>query len=98
MLRTVFPVIIDNPFKNCRFVHPMQQRNVAKLIASLAYSGDVKYAILFGSSVTRKCHVGSDIDVFVESESQHVDFPADCPVDLWTRNTVNSQMLAELLK
>lgn len=62
-----FRVCIDNPFLNCKKVHPYGQRKMRYILDNVDLSG-VKFIIIFGSSVTSGCHVGSDIDLYFELE------------------------------
>lgn len=55
---------------------------------------------VFGSSVSWSCHVGSDVDIYVELEQdeilqiEHDDFA----LDLWTNFMVDNRLLAEIKK
>lgn len=66
MKKEKFKVCINNPFDNCEYVYPIQQKKVAEMIDHLKEDNNVKKIILFGSSVTSKCHRDSDIDIYVE--------------------------------
>ena len=57
---------LKTPFKNCRYIYPIQQKKVEKMINHLKNNDNVIKIIVFGSSVTSKCHAGSDVDFYVE--------------------------------
>ena len=96
------------PYKNCSFIHPLQQRNVAEMIQGLLsskYADDICSIIIFGSSVTDRCHVGSDIDIFVvlsdnikEPYPKLINKAYNFPYDLWTNKTIDERLLAEIQK
>ena len=47
---------LKTPFKNCRYIYPIQQKKVEKMINHLKNNDNVIKIIVFGSSVTSKCH------------------------------------------
>lgn len=94
-------ICIDNPFKNCDKIYPIQQKKVRALIDEiLSNAPDVESIIIFGSSVTQKCYVGSDIDIFVQTKSQNELIRKYFPFkyDLWTERTVDKRLKNEILK
>lgn len=96
--KEAWKICVDHPFKNCDKVYPFQQKKVAKLIDAMKSDANIKRIIIFGSSVTDRCHAGSDVDVFVElSENKKLAFPAfDFVYDLWTNFTVSDEMMDEI--
>ena len=45
---------LKTPFKNCRYIYPIQQKKVEKMINHLKNNDNVIKIIVFGSSVTSK--------------------------------------------
>ena len=56
--------------------------------------------IVFGSSVTSKCHAGSDVDFYVEvkEDKRIITDYLDFLYDLWTNYTVDENMKKEIFK
>lgn len=96
--RTRWRVVIDDPFDHCDRVHPLQQSKVRELIDDMAANPLVQTITLFGSSVTERCHPGSDVDVYVEMEREEnpVSRAHDFPFDLWTNYTADDRLKAEI--
>lgn len=96
--RTRWRVVIDDPFDHCDRVHPLQQRKVRELIDDMAFDPSVRAITLFGSSVTERCHPGSDVDVYVEMEHEGnpISQVHDFPFDLWTNYTADDRLKAEI--
>lgn len=93
-------VCIDDPFDNCERIYPIQQRKVRELIDDIVNNNDVKEIRVFGSSVTESCHIGSDVDLFVESEEPNVLLTEahDFEYDLWTNASVDPRLAREISK
>lgn len=91
-------VCIDEPFENCDRVYPIQQRKVRELLDDIVRDDAVTQVIVFGSSVTSRCHMGSDVDVFVQMDKK--GNPArdlhDFEYDLWTNFTVDERLMREI--
>lgn len=64
-IKPVFFNVCDGPMILCR-IHPLQQRNVARLIEAAASLPSVNRILIFGSSVTRYCTLTSDLDYAVD--------------------------------
>lgn len=93
-------IVIKNPFKNCALIYPIQQRKVHELIEYFKQNENVKSIIIFGSSVTSKCHIGSDVDIYVElykDKKVVVDQFFNFVFDLWTNFTVDERLKKEIL-
>lgn len=93
-------IVIKNPFKNCSFIYPIQQKKVNELIEYLKQDENVKSIIIFGSSVTSKCHVGSDVDIYVElyeNKPPIKDKYFNFVFDLWTNFMVDERLKNEIL-
>lgn len=97
--KTRWKICIDNPFKNCERIYPIQQRKVRELIDDISKKKDVNKIMIFGSSTTDACHIGSDVDIYVDSELSEglVTRPHDFEFDLWTPSTVDKRLLQEIM-
>ena len=62
-------------------------------------NASVEKIIIFGSSITDRCHIDSDVDVYVQlSDPVPISFAAcDFVYDLWTNYTVDQRLLSEIL-
>lgn len=98
--RTSWRVCIDRPFDQCHRVYPTQQRKVRELIDDIVRDDAVKSVTVFGSSVTERCHRGSDVDVYVEmaSDCNPVMETHDFPFGLWTNYTADESLKAEIAR
>lgn len=98
--RKKWKICIDHPFQNCSRIYPIQQQKVSRIVEHLRKNINVKRIIVFGSSVTERCHIDSDVDIYVElNYLEHLTFPAfDFVYDLWTNDTVDERMLEEIMK
>jgi len=97
---TEWKVFIDSPFKNCNKVHPLQQRKVAALLSEIAGNPLVKKVLIFGSSVTNRCHIGSDVDIYLEMTKDVNPFQKeyDFEFDFWNNFRVDSRLIQEIEK
>ena len=93
-------ICIDEPFKNCERIYPIQQRKVRELLDDLTQDPAVKRVVVFGSSTTQRCHQGSDVDVYVEMTNDHnpVRKYHDFLYDLWTNYMADDRLKAEIAK
>jgi len=94
-----FKRVIKGNYKNIERVNPIQQQRLFDLIESLKSFKVVNKVIVFGSSITHKCHEDSDIDIYVElDENVNVKaYNVDCPVDYWNNFTVTEEMKKEIM-
>lgn len=84
-----YAICTKQPFINTRYIYPTQQVDVSKLISNLSSDDNVRYIIIFGSSISNRCHIESDLDVYVccnEKKKVVYNEPErlEAPVDLWT--------------
>lgn len=88
-------VCIERPFPNCERVHPIQQWKVRELLDDVLVDPAVKRVTVFGSSVTQRCHRGSDVDVYIETENKGNPIRAahDFPLDVWTNHTADGRLM-----
>ena len=62
----IFPVVVDSDCQAISRVHPLKQSQIAKLYDAAKGNKYIKRIIIFGSSVTPKCHIDSDIDICLD--------------------------------
>lgn len=98
--RKAWRICIDRPFRNCEKIYPIQQRKVRALIDSCSRYPDVLRILIFGSSVTDACHIGSDVDIYVEAPGKEFRLSDrfDFAIDLWTDRTADKRLKNEILK
>ncbi len=85
-------VIVKNTFKNCELIYPIQQKKVAEIVDFLKDNEYVKKIIIFGSSVTERCTINSDVDIYIELTKEINVFRNkyfDFLYDLWTNFQVD---------
>ena len=97
---TSWMICIDNPFLNVEKIYPIQQKKVKELIEDISLNNKIKKIIIFGSSVTDKCHIGSDVDIYVESEQEKIktEKQHNFEYDLWTNKTADERLKKEINK
>ena len=65
---TVFPVVVNTDCKNIRRIYPLKQRTVARLYEAALNYKVIKKIYVFGSSVTGKCNIDSDLDICIDAD------------------------------
>jgi predicted nucleotidyltransferase len=86
---------------NCDKIHPLQQKKVQQLYDELLKNETVQEITIFGSSVTERCHSGSDVDIYVtleKNEKNLITVYMPFLFDLWTNYTVDERLLSEIKK
>lgn len=63
-----FPRVVSGNYRNIRRVYPLKQRQVAAICDEAKKHDIVHRIIIFGSSVTPKCHVDSDLDICIDAD------------------------------
>ena len=96
--RTSWKVCIDEPFTNCERIYPLQQRKVRALLDELEGDLCVKSVTVFGSSVTDRCHIGSDVDLFAEltCDKTALSRSYDFEYDFWSNYTADERLRREI--
>lgn len=91
-------ICIDNPFMNCEYIHPLQQKRVAQLIEHLKNDNNINMIIIFGSSVTSRCHTDSDVDIYcdINEKKRVINKYLDFPYDLITNFSVDDILYNEI--
>jgi Nucleotidyltransferase domain. len=98
--RARWRVCVDEPYMNCEKTHPLQQRKIRALISEMKNDPDVRQIIVFGSSVTDRCHVGSDVDIYAvtSTDKMPVKGSYDFEYDLWTNFTADKRLKEEIMR
>jgi len=87
-------------YENADRIHPLQQRKVAELVDEILKNNEVTSIIIFGSSVTNHCHIGSDVDIYVEAP-QKLNPLGKCfnfEFDLWDSESADERLKKEIMK
>lgn len=63
-----FPVVVSSECPNICNIHPLKQEQVSLIFRQVASNEIVRRLIVFGSAVTGKCHVGSDLDICIDAD------------------------------
>lgn len=92
-------ICIDKPFLNTNKIYPIQQRKVRQLIDDISANNNINKIIIFGSSVNDRCHIGSDVDVYVETNSENIilNDTYDFAYDLFTNHSVDDKFKNEII-
>ena len=92
-------ICIEEPFMNCNKVYPLQQKKVKELIDDLSCDKNVKRIIVFGSSITNRCNVVSDVDIYFESDdiNSKLNKLHDFEYDLWSNFNVDERLKKEIM-
>ena len=64
-----FPVTVAGDCKNLDRIYPLKQRQVAEIYNRAKNFGKIRRIIVFGSSVTPKCHIDSDLDLCIDADT-----------------------------
>lgn len=95
-----FRKVIKEDYKNVNSIYPIQQHKVYEFIQMIKDNPNVIRLIVFGSSITDRCHTGSDVDFYAELkkdgriETQYLPFL----YDIWTNFNVSDNMKKEIDK
>lgn len=92
-------ICIDKPFLNINKIYPIQQRKVRQLIDDISANNNINRIIIFGSSVNDRCRIGSDVDVYVETDSENIilNDTYDFAYDLFTNQSVDDKFKNEII-
>ena len=94
----MWKICVEEPFMNCQKIYPIRQKKVKSIIEHVKRNPNIKSVVIFGSSVTSKCHVGSDVDLYIEMEKEEKPFTEGFQFvyDLWTNYTVDERLYHEI--
>lgn len=98
--KSCWKICIENPFLNCDRIYPIQQKKVKELINDIAKNRNVKSIVIFGSSVTEKCHMGSDVDLYCEMEKDEMPVTGThlFEYDFWNNYSADNRIINEINK
>lgn len=65
---TYFPVIVKTGCKNICRIYPLKQKTVAKLFDAALNHNIIEKIYIFGSSVTGRCNIDSDLDICIDAD------------------------------
>ncbi len=60
-----FEIVAEPGYENVSHIHPLKQRDTARLIDAVKCDRHILAVIVFGSAVRFDCHSRSDLDVLV---------------------------------
>lgn len=63
-----FPHVVITDCCNIGRIYPLKQKQVAKIYDEVKTNDIVRRVIIFGSSVTGKCHIDSDLDICIDAD------------------------------
>jgi predicted nucleotidyltransferase len=88
----------NDRFQNANHIFPTQQRDVASIIKEWEKDSRIKKITIFGSSVTSACNPWSDVDIYVELNSDfYPRIPKiENPADVFTNFEVDDRLLEEI--
>lgn len=97
---TTWKICVSPAFQNCEHIHPLQQKNVARMLNDFRKDENIVKVIVFGSSVSPRCHNESDLDLYVvlKKEKKVIQNYYDFTYDIWTNFSVDERMLNEIQK
>lgn len=85
--RQVLPEV--DRFLNCQYIHPLKQRQLAETVQVAQINSNVAYLAVFGSSITERCGVDSDIDLVIWDKSHTFRPPNNDAYDLFYADQLN---------
>lgn len=65
---TRFPIVVKTDCKNIYRIYPLKQKIAAQLYKIGRDYAEIKKIYIFGSSVTSRCHIDSDIDICIDAD------------------------------
>ena len=99
----VFPLAKDMPVY-MKYFYPIQQRDILKILDILKSKQTSAY--IFGSSITDKCRVNSDIDICIvsDSDTEYYDIfrlltkEINTNIDIINWNNIENESLMDEIK
>ena len=64
-----FPIVVSTDCKNISKVYPLKQKAVAGLYAMAPKHSEIRRIYIFGSAVTPRCGIDSDIDICLDADT-----------------------------
>lgn len=97
----MWKIVTKEHFKNQELVFPAAQESVLQIIKNAEKYAAVKKIIVFGSCVESRFSPMSDIDIFVDQDSDErylLGKGLMRGVDYWTARTVDESLMEEIRK
>jgi len=95
-----FDVLDGINFAHCNRVHPLMQKNVARLIDSLKDDPNIVKIVIFGSALEFRCSSQSDLDVYLEKKDAQKPLlrepDVDCELDIVSNLPYESRLYHEI--
>ncbi len=63
-----FPVVVKTDCKNIDRIYPLKQKQVSEICSLASRFPAVRKIVVFGSSVTPKCNIDSDLDLCIDAD------------------------------
>lgn len=63
-----FPKVVQSDCRAIRKIYPLKQKQVSGIYEVVKNRPEVRRVFIFGSSVTGRCHVGSDLDICIDAD------------------------------
>ena len=64
-----FPVTVETDCKNIDRIYPLKQKQISEIYKKAALFPIIRKITVFGSSVTAKCNVDSDLDLCIDADT-----------------------------
>lgn len=64
-----FPIVVTTDCGNISRIYPLKQAAVSKIYDKAADFDVIRKIIIFGSAVTPKCHIDSDLDICIDADT-----------------------------
>ena len=65
-----FPVVVNSDCRAMSKIYPLKQAEVEKIIEAAGQFSFVNKIYIFGSSVTGRCHIDSDLDICIDADTR----------------------------
>ena len=95
----MWKIVTKEHFKNQSLIFPAAQESVLQIVKNAKKYNDVKKIIVFGSCVENRFSPMSDIDIFVEQDSDERYLLGKGLIrggDYWTARTVDEALMKEI--
>ncbi len=98
-----FELLPNIHYENSSHIHPLKQRDVARLIECVKRDEHILAVIVFGSAVRFDCHSQSDLDVMVVREDDDLKIDScldeiDSELDIIFSSRLGSRLKEEIGK
>lgn len=65
-----FPVVVNSDCRVMSKIYPLKQAEVERIIEAAGRFSFVNKIYIFGSSVTSRCHIDSDLDICIDADAR----------------------------